>query len=242
VLELGCGTGEDAVWLAGRGIRVTATDASPAMLDVAAAKANSAGVNDRVELQRVDLASDDLPAPGYDGAFSNFGALNCLSDLDPLGARLARAVRPGGHVVLIIMGPWCLWEMAWYLTHGDVHTALRRLRHGGGVAQIGSRQVHVWYHAPQHVRRSLAPWFAPRGLRAIGVALPPSFLADWVDRHPGAARALRAAEGYLASRWPLRLLGDHYLIELERLREATSVPLPAQWEKLGEGRPSGTTA
>ena len=36
VLELGCGTGEDALWLAARGIDVTALDASRRMLEVAA--------------------------------------------------------------------------------------------------------------------------------------------------------------------------------------------------------------
>jgi SAM-dependent methyltransferase len=38
VLELGCGTGEDALYLARRGVQVLATDASLAMLDVARAK------------------------------------------------------------------------------------------------------------------------------------------------------------------------------------------------------------
>ncbi|HEY1015278.1 MAG TPA: methyltransferase domain-containing protein, partial [Herpetosiphonaceae bacterium] len=48
-LELGCGTGEDALWLARRGVAVTATDVSPGMLRVAAAKARAAGLADRIE-------------------------------------------------------------------------------------------------------------------------------------------------------------------------------------------------
>jgi ubiquinone/menaquinone biosynthesis C-methylase UbiE len=242
VLELGCGTGEDAVWLARHGVSVAATDASPAMLDIAVVKANAAGVADRIELQRVDLENDELPASGFDGAFSNFGALNCVSDLGSLGAGLARAVRPGGRVVLVIMGPWCLWEMAWYLGHGNVSTAFRRLRHCGRAAQIGSRRVRVWYHTPHHVRRVLAPWFAPRGLRAIGVVLPPSFMAPWVGRHSAVGGALRTAERHLAAVWPFSLLGDHYLIELERRSERVPVPRPPQWERLGEGPSSGLPA
>src|SRR5215469_8991066 len=38
VLDIGCGTGEDAAHLAGRGLRVHATDASPAMVEVARAR------------------------------------------------------------------------------------------------------------------------------------------------------------------------------------------------------------
>jgi ubiquinone/menaquinone biosynthesis C-methylase UbiE len=62
VLELNCGTGEDAVHLARRGIRVLATDASAAMLEVARRKAAAAGVAGAVELRR--LAIEDLAALG----------------------------------------------------------------------------------------------------------------------------------------------------------------------------------
>src|SRR5690242_21848355 len=49
VLEIGCGTGEDAVHLALRGAEVLATDPSPSMLRIAADKAAQAGVARRIE-------------------------------------------------------------------------------------------------------------------------------------------------------------------------------------------------
>ena len=60
VLELGCGTGEDAIWLARRGVRVTATDVSQSMLDVAQRKAAAAGLTDLIDFAAIDLSS--LPA------------------------------------------------------------------------------------------------------------------------------------------------------------------------------------
>ncbi|HEX5164835.1 MAG TPA: methyltransferase domain-containing protein, partial [Thermomicrobiales bacterium] len=48
VLELGCGTGEDALWLAQRGVHVTATDASPAMLAETRRKVERAGLGEFV--------------------------------------------------------------------------------------------------------------------------------------------------------------------------------------------------
>ncbi|MEZ4768408.1 MAG: methyltransferase domain-containing protein [Caldilineales bacterium] len=57
VLELGCGTGEDAVWLAQRGVHVTATDASTAMLDAAQRKAAAVGISDLIDFAAFDLAS-----------------------------------------------------------------------------------------------------------------------------------------------------------------------------------------
>ena len=85
VLDLGCGTGEDAIHLAARGVTVVATDVSEEMLDVASAKAQAAGSRDLVKFARVDLEADDLGARlaalgPFDGAYSDFGAVNALSD------------------------------------------------------------------------------------------------------------------------------------------------------------------
>ncbi|MGH7507424.1 MAG: SAM-dependent methyltransferase, partial [Longimicrobiales bacterium] len=139
VLELGCGTGEDAVHLAEVGVRVLATDAAPAMLDAASRKARSHGVADRVAFASLALESLGAGSAGrappeveraapFDGAFSNFGALNCVLDLTPIAAALAALLPAGAPVVLTIMGPLCAWEWAWFLARARPATALRRLR------------------------------------------------------------------------------------------------------------------
>ncbi len=67
-LDLGCGEGADAVWLAGRGWEVTGVDLSPTALRRAAEAATTAGLNDRVRWRVADLA--DPPTwpdePAYD--------------------------------------------------------------------------------------------------------------------------------------------------------------------------------
>src|SRR5437660_1341180 len=86
VLEIGCGTGIDACFLAGRGVRVLACDSSSQMIAVATRKIQHAGHQKLVRplvLRAEDLGtlpSDEL----FDGAFSNFGALNCVEDLGQL--------------------------------------------------------------------------------------------------------------------------------------------------------------
>ncbi|MFN8447316.1 MAG: class I SAM-dependent methyltransferase [Anaerolineae bacterium] len=92
ILELGCGTGEDALYLAGRGVRVTATDASPAMLAVARAKTADQPL---VFVQPLDLNALPADFPAFDGVFANFGVLNCLTDWRPLAAWLAQRIPPG---------------------------------------------------------------------------------------------------------------------------------------------------
>lgn len=243
LLELGCGTGEDAIWLARRGVGVLATDASQAMLDVARRKAQAVGIESGIAFVRLDLADirDDFrfPVPDFQwlkdagpageqeretssrafllsGAFSNFGALNCLPDRRPLAQALAQIIRPGGRVVLVLMGPICAWEIFWHLLHGEARTALRRLR-SGAEAHIGTgATVPVWYPSPRRLRAEFAPFFAHRETAAIGALLPPSHLAHLVERWPRSFARLMLLERRLRGLSALAWLADHYVMVFER--------------------------
>ena len=102
LLEIGGGTGEDAVWLAERGREVLMTDASPAMVRVARAKFEG-----RARLSAAVAPAEDLQALAelgpFDGAYSNFAGLNCVTDLSAFARGLARLVVPGGPVPVRIM-------------------------------------------------------------------------------------------------------------------------------------------
>ena len=108
-LDLGCGEGADAIWLAERGWRVTATDISRNALGRAARHAADAGVADRVDWQPHDLAVS-FPEGAYDLVTAMF--LHSPAEGMPREEILrsaAAAVAPGG--VLLIAGhagppPW----------------------------------------------------------------------------------------------------------------------------------------
>jgi methylase of polypeptide subunit release factors len=61
-LDLGCGEGGDAIWLAQQGWRVRAVDVSATALDRAAAEAATAGVVDRIDFHRPALWSSSSRA------------------------------------------------------------------------------------------------------------------------------------------------------------------------------------
>ncbi len=224
ILELGCGTGEDALYLARRGLQVTATDAAAGMLEVTANKLRHADLTSRVEIEQLDLTAvaANSPPPGqgstlFDGAFSNFGALNCQPSWQQLGGALNHWVRPGGKVLLVVMGPWCPWEVAAFLIRGQPGKAARRWR-AGQPAQVGDgHTLPVWYPSPGRLRRQLTAgglrWL---GCAGLGVLLPPSFLAGLVERHLPTFENLDRWERRLAKRFPFPWLGDHYLMILER--------------------------
>lgn len=218
VLEVGCGTGEDAVSLARRGVAVVATDPSPAMLEVARRKADAAGVGDRVQFHC--LAAEDLERSGeaalvgarFDGAFSSFGALNLSPDLAAVSAQLARRVRPGGTAMLCLLGRWVPWEWLWYGLRGAPRTALRRLRPGGAPW----RGTTVRYPPLRQIRRDFGEHWRMLRVAGVGILVPPSYAESWAARHPRLVERLARLERMIDTLPPLDRLGDHVLIELQR--------------------------
>ncbi len=232
VIELGCGTGEDALWLARRGVRVVAIDASSAMLSVAERKLRSAGVVDRVRLEHIDLnapptdlrralvGDDWVNGELFDGCLSNFGALNCVSVRPALAGVVASVMRPGARLTVVVMGPVCPWEIASFTFRGRLPSACRRLR-GRARARIGDHTVVVDYPTPRRLRSELTPWFRALGTRGIGVLLPPSQLAHLVEQWTPAFDRLRRWEERFAHLRTAAWLSDHYLLEMERRDDET---------------------
>ncbi|MGW0665699.1 class I SAM-dependent methyltransferase [Streptomyces sp. NPDC002746] len=114
-LDLGCGEGADAVWLARWGWQVTATDISRVALDRAAEHAAEAGVRELVDWQFHDLGVS-FPEGEYDLVTASF--LHSMGDLprEAILRRAASAVAPGG--VLLIVGH--AGFPAWEHNHADV--------------------------------------------------------------------------------------------------------------------------
>jgi SAM-dependent methyltransferase len=97
-LDVGCGEGADAVWLAGRGWEVTALDVSRVALDRAAAAARAAGVDVRWLLG--GLVGLPLPAGAFDLVSAQYPALRRTPGQDAERALLA-AVAPGGTLLVV---------------------------------------------------------------------------------------------------------------------------------------------
>lgn len=213
-LELGCGTGEDALWLARRGVRVTATDASAGM--IALARAKTAG-EPLVSAHWLDL--NQLPNGNmgiFDGVFANFGVLNCVHDLPTLAGWLAERVRRGGAAAFAVMSPLCVWEIGWHALHGSFRVAGRRLR-GGARFEVKGAALSVYYPSIRDVTRAFAPRFRRIHKEPLGLALPPSDVYGALERRPALLRVLLALEQRIGYIGALAAFADHYWIEFERV-------------------------
>jgi thioredoxin reductase/SAM-dependent methyltransferase len=97
-LDAGCGEGADAVWLAGRGWRVTGVDLSPTALERAAGHAAEAGVE--ADWQQADVTAWTPEEKAYDLVTSHFVHLGGEPGRRVI-AGLAAAVVPGGTLLLV---------------------------------------------------------------------------------------------------------------------------------------------
>jgi len=107
-LDLGCGEGGDAVWLAERGWQVTAVDISETAMKRAGEEARARGVLDRIDFQCHDL-SDSFPGGTYDLISAQFLHSTVRLDRPRILRAAASAVAPGGHLVIVDprgMPPW----------------------------------------------------------------------------------------------------------------------------------------
>jgi ubiquinone/menaquinone biosynthesis C-methylase UbiE len=222
ILEINCGTGIDALHLAGRGIEVLACDSSSRMIEVARRKAQRAFLNVPpqfrvIATEEIEILGDQEGVAAFDGAFSNFAGLNCVEDLPRAARGLARLLKPGAPALLCFFGRFCAWETAWYLARLKPRKAFRRLRPGGDLAQLApGAVVRVHYPGVRALARIFAPHFRLRRWKGIGVALPPTYLENAVGRFPRSVRALARIDTWL-SRCPLaRGMGDHVLLEFRR--------------------------
>jgi methyl halide transferase len=96
VLDLGCGNGDNAVWLAQQGMRVTACDISKTAVDCARHRANAAGV--KIEFAEIDVLNDALPGRDFDVIFDRglLHQFNYAEDRAKVPLAVKNALKPNG--------------------------------------------------------------------------------------------------------------------------------------------------
>jgi len=217
LLDLGCGTGFDAVYLAARGYEIVAADWSPQMVERTRARVVELGLKGRVAVEAIGIHElDHLRGQVFDGIYSDLGPLNCVPDLEVVSGTCAALLKSRGKLVVSAMGRRCPWEWVYYAAHGDFSRA--RLRDARKAVPVNLNRHTVWtrYYAPREFYGAFAHEFELMHYRALGLFLPPPYLIRWYEH----GRAIFTALGWLDDRlggWPLlRDAGDHFLMVLTR--------------------------
>lgn len=212
ILEINCGTGEDALRLATLGHRVIATDASGVMITKAKEKLGEANACLQIsfEVCPFNQLKDRYADEQFDLILSNFGGLNCIgnAELAQLGRDLQALTKPTGHLFLVLMGNCCLWESGHYCIRGQFKKAFRRFSDSNHFTSNG-QSMAIHYYSPSKLRKSFAASFEFHLAKPVGLFIPPSYLEERFKNKPGKLTQLDRLEkkfgySFLAS------FADHY--------------------------------
>jgi ubiquinone/menaquinone biosynthesis C-methylase UbiE len=217
LLDLGCGSGIDAIRMAKLGYRVTALDWAPRMVERTQDLARDAGVSERVTAQVLGIHElGSLPPASFDAAYSDLGPLNCVPDLAATAGAIARVLKPGGLFSASIMGRLVPWELLLYVLRGDLRRARMRLARSAVAVPLDGATVWTRYYSPSTARQIFADsGFAILALRALGVLVPPPYLSGF-HTAPRVMNALQMIEDRIATWPPFCHWGDHFLIVARR--------------------------
>jgi ubiquinone/menaquinone biosynthesis C-methylase UbiE len=155
VIDLGCGTGDDALHLQAHGVEVYGIDSSQKMVEIARSRQVDAHWGWMEDLASVQGT--------FSGALSNFGALNCVLQLEPVAHQLARLIRARGLVALCVMGPFCWRETMRFFFQGKFRKATRRW---SGRAEWRGTVIRYW--SGTAVRRAFEDHFEFEKRIAVG--------------------------------------------------------------------------
>ncbi len=215
VLEINCGTGEDAVWLALQGASVLATDISEGMLQVTRQKKAGHFINTKqMSSQDIKLLSPEK----FDVIFSNFGGLNCLSEKELIDFKngCLQVQNTSGQLAFVIMGTTCWWERFYYNRKKDPARANRRLNKSGAETVMDGHHFKTWYYSPEDMKALFNSHYKHIATKPIGLFVPPSYLEHYVKKRKMLFGLLKFMDSLLGNFSFLANRADHYLIVFEK--------------------------
>jgi ubiquinone/menaquinone biosynthesis C-methylase UbiE len=219
ILEINCGTGEDALALAQMGHKVIATDASEKMI-IKANQKMAGALPAGGPLKFIHCSFSGLHNQGFEEPFdlviSNFGGLNCVDKkaIRALSQKLADLTTADGKLFLVVMGSSCLWEAAYYIMKGNFRKAFRR-RQRSVSFRLKEQYMQVYYYAPGRLNKLFHPAFSFFQKYPVGLFIPPSYLETTFTKRAQLLKTLHRWENKFG--WPaLSFLADHYCLILNK--------------------------
>ncbi len=215
ILEVNCGTGEDAIWLAKQKHVITATDISENMIAQAKSKTK---LNNLIFLQLDCLKIQEKFNPdSFDFLFSNFGGLNCLTkkELNYFFENTASILQPKSKLALVIMPKNTLWEQLYFVLKGKFSEAFRRKKEKA-IAPVSGESVSTYYYNPKDIVNLSKNNFKYIESKPIGFFIPPSYLESFVKKHQFLFKVLVMLDKWIKKLSFLSKYADHYLIVLEK--------------------------
>lgn len=213
VLEINCGTGEDALWLSSKGYHVTATDASAQMINICLSKRSTGNLHFRqCSFGELNSAFRERK---FDLVFSNFGGLNCITaeELQKLSNDLSELLSANGKLFMVVMGDQCMMENLYFFAKGK-----KLWKRSSSVpldVRVAGQSVRTYYYSPKILKKIFSGRFKLIDCKPVGLFVPPSYMEAFFLSHMPVFRFLKKMDRIFRYR-SLSRFGDHYAVVLEK--------------------------
>jgi ubiquinone/menaquinone biosynthesis C-methylase UbiE len=220
LLEIGCGTGAEAIQISKSVKRIVATDLSNRMLEIFQKKILAKKLVGKITVanakaSEITNVKSLLPNGTVRVAYSFNGALNCEPEINKVPEELAEIIEPNGYFVCSIRNTLCLSEL---LAHAAAmqFDRLETRKHQPVMVSVGGIDIPTYYSSPSQLSRILKPHFKLKRLTGLPGLLPPAYLNNYYLKIRSFTTALEKFEAILANRFPFNRLGDQTLMVFQR--------------------------
>lgn len=219
MLELNCGTGDDADLFGERGFNMVATDIGEEMLKVTRKKAEQFSMHSSISSHYIDLDSfnETLFDKKFDLIFSNFGGLNCVNpeSLKNLLKKMPAILNPGGRFVGVVMPTFCVWETIFFLLRFQFKKAFRRSTSRDVVSDLHGVDLKTWFYHPAQIKSWSKEKFRIINIKPVGLALPSAYLERFINFRKHWLLRLNDLEKKFCNSTAFSGMADNFIIDLQ---------------------------
>jgi SAM-dependent methyltransferase len=220
LLEVGCGTGAEAIEVSRYVSRIIATDISDKMIAILNKKVEARGLSERIVPLHVRAANISKVLEGAVGgkvrlAYSFNGALNSEPELDHFVNGLSSILVPGGYFICSIRNSFCLSEA---LSHAVVlqFEKMAPRKKQPIMVSVGGMDIPAFYYPPAAFSSFFSTKFELKKLVGLPAFLPPAYLSDYYIKFRNVASMLEKFEWALGGHFPFNRLGDQSLFVFQK--------------------------
>jgi len=216
VLEINCGTGEDALFLCKKGISVLPTDVSEKMVDLANEKLKKNGFNCNAKTLDIRNINSIISENKFDLIFSNFGGLNCVKEDE-----LKMFFKDSGHLfkdkknyILVFMGKHCLMEKLYFFSKLRFSEINRRSSSKITHAKLKYESIETLFYSIQQIKKCLPNDLKVVSNYPIGFFIPPSYLESFFAPRKIMFNVLKKMESLIKHFSFLCNYSDHFIVHI----------------------------